>query len=68
MRVASAGAGLGKGASFAAITFAGQVTHHGPSGLPFRTAEDIFKFVSAGEGFQLGAGASDLVGPLKRVA
>jgi hypothetical protein len=68
VRVASAGAGLGKGASFADITFSGQVTHHGPSGLPLRTAEDIFKFVAAGEGFQLGVGASDFVGPLKRVA
>jgi hypothetical protein len=66
-RVASAGAGLVKGASFATITMSGQVTHHGPSGTPIRTAEDIFKFVTAGEGFQLGVGATDLVGPLIRV-
>jgi hypothetical protein len=68
VRVASAGAGLAKGASFAAITFGGEVTHHGPSGGPIRTAEDIFKFVAAGEGFQLGVGATDLVGPLIKVA
>jgi hypothetical protein len=68
VRVASAGAGLGKGASFAVITFGGDVTHHGPSGLPIRTAETIFQFVSAGEGFQLGVGASDMVGPLLRVS
>jgi hypothetical protein len=67
VRVASAGAGLLKGASFAVITFSGTVSHHGPSGQPIRTAEDIFKFISAGEGFQLGAGATDLVGPLIRI-
>jgi hypothetical protein len=68
VRVSSAGAGVVKGASFAVITMSGAVSHHGPSGAVIRTPEDIFKFISAGENFQLGAGASSLVGPLKRIA
>ena len=66
--VASAGAGIGKGVSVARVTFSGQVHHHGPSGFPIRTAEDIFKFTAAGENFQLGLGGTVLIGPLFRVS
>jgi hypothetical protein len=68
VRVSSAGAGLGPGATFAVITFASSgVWQHGPSGTPIHVAEDLFQFTAAGENWQVGAGASVAVGPLVRV-
>ncbi|HEX7913398.1 MAG TPA: OmpA family protein [Paraburkholderia sp.] len=68
IRVASAGAGLGKGASFAVVTFASSgVYHYGPSDFPIKEAMDLWEVNLAGENFQLGVNASEIVGPLFRL-
>lgn len=68
VRVTSASAGFIKGAGIAIITFSSSgVWQYGPSGFPLRIAEDLFQFQAPGEDWQLGVGASTVVGPLFRV-
>lgn len=69
VRVSSAEARvLPVGVGFAVITFSSSgVYQYGPSGIPIRIAEDLFQFTSAGKNWQVGAGASVVVGPLVRV-
>lgn len=69
VRVSSAGAKvLPVGVGFAVITFSSNgVYQYGPSGTPIKIAEDLFQFASAGKNWQVGAGASVVVGPLVRV-
>ena len=68
VRVASAGAGLVKGASFAVVTFASSgAYHYGPSDLPVKEAVDFWEVNLAGTNYSLGANASELVGPLIRL-
>ena len=68
MRVSSASAGLVKGGGFAVITFASSgVYHYGPSGVPIKTAMDLWQFTAVGEQWQVGVNASVVVGPIIRV-
>jgi len=69
VRVSAASAGLVKGGGAAIITFSSSgVQYYGPSGQPLRKAIDLWQFTAVGEQWQLGVGASVVVGPLKRVA
>jgi hypothetical protein len=66
--VEGANAGVVFSASIAVITFnCPGVTQFGPSGTPIKVAEDIWSFNSAGQNFQLGAGASATTGPMIRL-
>ncbi len=68
VRVSSASAGLLKGGGFAVITFASSgVYHYGPSGVPIKTAMDLWQFTAVGEQWQVGVNASVVIGPLVRV-
>jgi OmpA family protein len=68
VRVASAGAGLVAGASFSVVTFSSNgVFHYGPSDVPIKEAVDLWEVNLAGTNFQLGANASEIVGPLFRL-
>jgi len=71
VRVASAGGGVGAtGYAAADISFtAAGVWQYGPSGVPVKKpGGQLFKFRTKGKTWQLGAGASAVVGPLIGVA
>jgi hypothetical protein len=68
IRVASTGAGLVKGASIAVVTFASSGGwHYGPSGVPIKSAVDLWEVNLAGENFSLGVNVSEIVGTLWRL-
>jgi len=69
VRVSTAGAGVVVGASFAVITFtAAGVWQRSPNGFPVKLpGGDLFQFTTSGRNWQVGAGASIVVGPLLRV-
>lgn len=69
VRVTSAGAGVVKGYATAIITFtAAGVWQRGPSGTPLKLPGGVlFQFQATGSNWQLGAGASMVLGPLVRI-
>lgn len=69
VRVSSASAGIVKGVAYSVITFTSAgVWQYGPSGTPLRlSGGDLFQFSSTGKDWQLGVGASVVVGPIVRI-